>query len=285
MKSACQLLLHRTYKEIWQRGEKYADGGKIEVLGLNEKHIEADVHGINTYITKLEFHGNGIRKSCSCPYIESHSDQAICKHMVAVAIFWDEGRGIVRPSKESIEGLTIPPPEVSRLEIDDPFSNPLDADLDLLRILADETAFHGRPRPHARLPNMPSFNVDEKIPLTLKEVEKAFQQINKWSYRRNYDLYFCSGEMVAAYCEILRIVMKRVVATNPIVAVNIILEAQNFNRKLILEMIDDSNGLHEFSEAHLDAIYKILKKISMSRDGMQILEKKLNEFNKHRDDY
>lgn len=285
MRSACDLLLNKTYEEIWYRGEKYADTGKVKMKHLDNQCIDAIVKGTDKYHVQLEFRSGGIGRKCDCPYMESHSDRAICKHMVAVAIVWDEVRGIGRPTKKEIEAHTIAPPEVSSQEIDYMFQHPLKADLDVLRILADETALGGKPRPHARLPKCPRIDSNSKKPLTLKEVESAFSQIEKWTRRRSYDFYFCSGEMVAAFCEIMRIIKGRLSATPLLLAADILREAQKFHYKLVMELIDDSNGLHTFTEAYLDDIYQDLKKMTVSERDKEVFNQKLEEFDNHRDDY
>jgi len=286
MQSATQLLLNKTNEEIWYRGEKYADGGKVRIVKSNNKEVEAVVRGTKRYIVNLKFAGGGISRQCTCPYADrSSSYRPICKHIVAVAILWDEQQGLERPSKDEVESYTIAPPEISRSEITALYRNPLRADLEKLRILADETALGGRPRPHSRLPNCPKILTKESIPLTVKEVIKAFKEIKRWTNRRLYDSYFCAGEMVAAFCEVMRIIRKRLPATSPITAAEILREAQKFHYRLVMELIDDSEGLHEFTEAHLDDVYEELKKIAVSENEKTVLEQKLQEFEDHQDDY
>lgn len=286
MQSATQLLLNKTNKEIWYRGEKYADEGKVNIVKGDDKEVEAIVRGTKRYIVNLKFAGGGISRQCTCPYADrSSSYRPICKHMVAVAILWDEQQGLERPSKDEVESYTIAPPEISRSEITALYRDPLRADLEKLRILADETALGGRPRPHSRLPNCPKILTKESVPLTAKEVIKAFREIERWTNRRLYDSYFCAGEMVAAFCEVMRIIKKRIPATPPITVAEILREAQKFHYKLILELIDDSEGLHEFTEAYLEDIYQELKKIPVSKNEKIAFKQKLREFDKHRDDY
>lgn len=284
--SACDLLLYRTYEEIWIRGQKYADSNRVEIVTSNDKQVEASVVGTQKYTVNLRFTGGGISKKCNCPFAkDSLPRHSPCKHMVAVAILWDESRGITRPSKEEIEFYTIAPPAISGREIDEMFRQPLKADLEKLRILADETALGGRPRPHSRLPNMPSFNTGLGQPLTIPEIKSAFSEIASWSRRRSYDPYFCSGEMVAAFCEILSIIKMRLAATEPLITAEILLIAQKFHYRLIIDLIDDSNGLHEFTEAYLDDIYQTIKNTDLKNEQKGKITKLLKEFNAHRNDY
>lgn len=277
MESACDLLLYRTYFETWQRGEAYADEGRVKILRSSERLVEALVEGTETYEVKLEFRSGGISRSCSCPVGD------FCKHMVAVAIVWDELRGLKRPDPGEIGNVSVPPPLVSYSDVSKAFRNPLKADLDIIRLASSELGNWSRP--HARLPSMPHFNADEKNPLTVGEMKKAFQSIAGWSNRSRYDFYFCAGEMVAAFCEVMRMVKKRLAATPPLVAAEILREAQKFHYELIMELIDDSDGLHEFTEAHLEDIYQKLKKSEVSDKERETFEDKLEEFDDHRDDY
>ncbi len=199
--------------------------------------------------------------------------------MVAVAIVWDEARRIPRPSKEEIESETIAPPEITKADIHKMYADPLHADLDTLRIAVDE---RGWSRPHARLPQMPSFESNPSIPLKLEEVQKAFLSIQRWSLKRNYDMYFCAGEMVAAYCKVLRLICKRVEMSDIFVVAQILRESQKFHYELIMNLIDDSDGLHVFTEAHLEHLFNIIQ--NQMKDQKEVQEK-LEEFVTHRDDY
>jgi len=284
MKSATDLLITRTYKEIWARGEEYANSGRARIASSNEREVEAFVKGTELYEVHLKFSGGGIGKKCNCPYSrDTSTSHAPCKHMIAVAILWDEIRGIKRPSKDEIEFDTIPPPLVTRSQYVSLFKNPLKADLELLRIAAEEIGSWSRP--HSRLPNMPHFSNNEDEPLSNKEIRKAFREIGSWTNRKRYDYYFCAGEMVAAFCEVMRLVKKRLKVSSPMEAAKILREAQKFHYELVMELIDDSNGLHAFTEAHLEDIFNYIKRMPEAEDERVVLAKTLKEFENHRNDY
>lgn len=253
MKSACLFLLKGTFHEIWNRGESYADKGNVTPVTLDEREIEANVAGTRSYSVNLMFAPNGISKKCDCPYFQKNG--FICKHIVAAAIVWDESRGISRPNQEIISRMTVPLPDLTRSDIDRIYSFPLQADLEHVRILADETALGGHGRAHSRLPKIPKISSDEKQAVTLKEIRKCFTEMRGWARRKNYDPYFCAGEMVAAFCEMLRMVKIRLAASPVLEATQVLLAVQQFNMELVMELIDDSQGLHEFSEAYLDDLY------------------------------
>jgi len=138
VKSATDLLLHKTSEAIWRRGEAYANSHKVHLLQRDEKETDAVAKGTKPYAVHLKFAANGMSRSCTCPY-----QGDVCKHMVATAIVWDEARGLARPSTEDIETATIPPPPVTRAQIHAVFASPLKADLDVLR-LASESRGGGR---------------------------------------------------------------------------------------------------------------------------------------------
>ena len=277
VKLATEMLLYRTYLETWRKGEKYFDDNRVKIINFDEQKIEAKVSGSELYKTSLSFRGGGLSRKCTCPIND------FCKHMVAVAITWDTNRGYGRPSPKTIKDETIPPPLISRIDINKLYQNPLKADLEVLRFASSESGSWSRP--HARLPNAPKFKNDSNLSLTLKETEKAWAEIRRWERRSSYDYYFCAGEMVAAFCEVMKIIKQRLKNTKPIIAADILLSAQKFHLELICELIDDSDGLHIFTEAHLEDLYKKIYKKSINIADEPIIKKKLKYFSEHRDNY
>jgi hypothetical protein len=283
MKSATKMLLNKTGQQIWGRGEVYADNGLVSIKHFNEKEIHARVQGTETYSVKLKFASNGISRACDCPYFAGRG--CICKHIVATAIIWDEKRNIARPSQDIVLQTTVPPPEYTRSDIDRLYSEPLDADLDMLRILPEITALGGRGRRHSDLPKIPKIITGEDQALSPKEMQKCYSEIKRWSKRRLYDPYFCAGEMVAAFCETLKIALRRFPKTPPLDAAEILLGAQEFNHTLIMELIDDSQGLHLFSESHLEDLYSYLRNISVDPHDSEQFEELLTDYEDNRDMY
>jgi len=283
MKSATKMLLNRTHQEIWHRGESYADKDLVGIVNDTDKKVQAVVKGTKEYDIILRFSPRKILINCTCPYFKKNGH--ICKHIVAVAIVWDEKRGISRPSLDVVERGTVPPSGFSRKDINRLFSKPLKADLDELRILPEVTALGGYVRPHSKLPKEPKIISDASNPLTTKELQNCYSQIKKWSHRQAYDPYFCSGEMVAAFCAMLRIIRKRLPVTPALVAVELLLSIQQFNITLVTELVDDSQGLHRFSEAHLDDIYDYLKTLSIDKGEQNQFEAFLTQFEEIRGVY
>ena len=282
--SACALLMKKTYRNVWMRGREYAGKGHVEVVAMNDEHIKAIVKGKESYNVNLSFPASGISKKCTCPYaVGSEARHAACKHMVATAIVWDEDRDIPPPDTKKIEAYTVPPQSAPRAQINKLFTKPLQADLQTLRTLTDERG--GWSRPHSKLPDRPYFSDDEKAPLNIEEVEDAFKEMTKWTHRAKYDPYFCAGEMVAAYCEVIRSVKRRLPVSEPLTVASILLDAQKFHYKLVIQLIDSSDGLHVFTEAHLEDVFKEFKNmVSDSKDKIGLLSI-LNKYEANRNNY
>ena len=277
--SAAHAMLNKTTSEVWRRGEAYADGGKVAVVQWDDRGIEATVAGTSSYQVSLRLAGSGFTRRCTCPYAAS---RGICKHLVAVALAWDARRGLPRPTAQEVEQLTIPPPEISRRQINALFAEPLHADLDLLRSYVESGSWV---REHSRLPNAPRIKNDPAQPISISELERALGTIQRWAERSLYDPYFCAGEMMAAFCEVLRAIRARIGATPPVLAAEVLLVSQQFHRTLVLELIDDSDGLHEFGEAHLDDLLAVMKGRSLPGDQRALVRERLEVFEKGRGDY
>jgi uncharacterized Zn finger protein len=282
VQSAAHAMLEKTTIEIWRRGEAYADGGKVSVVHWDDRGIEATVAGTSSYQVSLHKAPNGFTRRCDCPYAGGSSGKVICKHLVAVALAWDARRGLPRPTLQEVEQLTIPPPEISRRQINALFADPLHADLDLLRAAVEAGSWV---REHNPLPNAPRMKTNPAQPISISELRRAFGTIQRWTNRSLYDLYFCAGEMMAAFCEVLRIIRARIEATPPPVAAEALVVAQRFHRTLVLELIDDSDGLHIFGEAHLDGLFAAIKNRTVPPDQRAIVQKQLKSFEAGRGDY
>lgn len=241
MKSATEFLLYRTNLKTWERGQKYADEGKFHIREADSKHIKGVAFGTQEYEVELRFQSGGISKKCTCPVND------ICKHMVGLAIVWDEMQGITRPSQNEVKETVIPPPLITRHDINKAYRNPLFANLDVIRLASSEMGNWSRP--HAKLPAKPKQMADKKP--TKELVEKWCSTIRKWANRKDYDIYFCAGEMTAAFCEIARYTKTKWHEIKELEKTEIIKILKTFEDELIFELIDDSDGLHFFTSEHI----------------------------------
>lgn len=256
-KSAAEILLPRTYKEVWKRGEFYVSAKKVKIIKANEQEAKIAVNGEKKYNIFLRFSGNKIIKQCDCAYSKDGPQaRPACKHMVAGAIYWDESRGILRPNKKDIDSHTLASAPISRQGIINLFKNPLKADLDKVRIIAEYSSW--RPQPHARLPNMPKINQDARRALSMIEVKKALLEMEKWTERSLYDPYFCAGEMSAAFCEFLDVIKKRAGKTASKEIILIVALCVNWFYRKFNKLIDGIEGVWIFPPVRIGNLTHIL---------------------------
>jgi hypothetical protein len=95
--------IRRTRPRIFRRGKKYAKDEKVSLKECDNKEATAVVSGSKAYNVSLQFRGNGISRSCTCPYAKKRDSQAVCKHMVATAIVWDQKRDRPVPNNALVE--------------------------------------------------------------------------------------------------------------------------------------------------------------------------------------
>ena len=251
--SACGLLLPLVQEHIWHRGWDYADSGVVFITKDTDTRCEGKVRGSRDYTVVLSITAGKVSARCNCPYAKSGDN---CKHMAAMAIMWDEKNGIKRPSETVVgkkAGKEIQPADdFSEIE-----SAPLTVNLNLLRRAVDY--YVRSSRPHAILPDRPEGDWDESKSLKPAEVRKIFSGIRAWSRAKNYDPYFCAGEMLAGYCEAVRNIKKRLVKTRPEDAAKILMMSAVFLQDLIYRMIDSSDGTWMAATAHLNDLHQSLK--------------------------
>lgn len=247
-RSYSRVLLGRVEKTWWERGATYAREGRVGEVVRDLKGVGAVVRGTKAYHVRVAWYGNGISTHCTCPI---GGPKAVCKHVIALAIVADEANGLAPPDEEEVELGAIPPPLVSRTQIQKMYDDPLNANLEVLRMAASESG--GWSRPHARLPQAPQLPAGEAA-LDAAAVERAFREIRRWTRRRSFDPYFCAGEIMAAFCEVLRACRGRWENTPSDVAAEILKTAADFHREMLEGLIDDSDGNHVFGSAHLRAL-------------------------------
>ena len=172
---------------------------------------------------------------------------------------------------------------ISPAQFEAAYSDPVRANLDVLRVAAMAFAMRTS-RKHEKLPRAPAFKSDPDTPVSPSEFGRATRTIEKWSTRAGYDPYFCAGEMMAAYCEVLRLTILRAPATPPSVLAELLLAAQAFHYRLI-ELIDTSNGDHVFSDAHLDELRTAFDRDGVTGPHAPEVETALEEFDEMAGDY
>ncbi|MEK7185536.1 MAG: SWIM zinc finger family protein [Patescibacteria group bacterium] len=260
MFSFTRIILSETYQEIYGRGLEYYKKDRSKILSTTNNSCSAIVKGTDTYTVQLGFRKIGSPKyDCSCQYMVSQTrNKNPCKHIIATSLAWDVMRKVSIPDQDSVGSLSIAPSEISHKDLQIAYGNPLQADLKVIRIAADELGTWSRP--HARLPDIPKV-CKEKI-VSMSGIKNGLAEIRLWSHKSTYDLYFCAGEMVAAFCELVRWAKSHIVEVEINEKVEIIELITHFHKELIFELIDDSEGLHIFTEAHADDLIETIMKDS-----------------------
>ncbi|MEW5796250.1 MAG: SWIM zinc finger family protein [Candidatus Zixiibacteriota bacterium] len=281
MKPATAMLLTQTDRDVWMRGEQYARTGRVEIESHDDRRVQATVLGTESYDVTLKYVANGISRTCECAYFNRTG--YVCKHIVAAAICWDQLRGLAVPDKALVDKAAPKTTTIPRRAINSLFERPLDADLLLLRDVPDITALGGRGRPHSDLPEAPRALSVFGERLVRAEVKKCFTEIKSWSRRRAYDPYFCAGEMIAAFCEVMRTVRADVGTAPPLVVAQILLDAQEFHRTLVMELIDDSLGLRSISTAYLEDTFESLSQVAVGDKDAGQMKKLLRDFERARE--
>jgi hypothetical protein len=258
--SFSRIILSDTEMQVYYRGLEYADKKKIKIKKLFNNACLAEAIGSDIYAVGLGFNRAGSPKySCSCPYYQEHN--IVCKHIIGAALVWDRGREVPDPDDETVKNLSIPESPIIRKGINNAYEDPLEANLDIIRYAADE--FKGS-RCHAKLPFAPQVCL-----LSPGDIKKGITEIKSWARRSSYDPYFCAGEMVAGFCELIRSVRKSLGRFSSEELVVVAEQLSGYHHELITGTIDDSDGLHEFSEAHLaDLFNEILCRPSLT--GAQV---------------
>lgn len=67
----------------WERGQQYANAGRVVHLDTDREQIIAQVQGSEVYEVRFWLRGNQLQYSCSCP---AAAEGAFCKHCVAVGL-------------------------------------------------------------------------------------------------------------------------------------------------------------------------------------------------------
>ena len=141
-------------------------------------------------------------------------------------------------------------------------------------------------RAHLRLPLRPPFSQEIEKSVSLSETRRAFREIARWTRRDGYDQYFCGGEVVAAFCEVMRLLFRRAKNSHPKILADVLLESQSFHENILDEMVDVRDGIEVFGSSHLDELYRLIdidtKK--MNQSDRAYVEKQLAIFDERADE-
>ena len=222
------------------------------------------------YSVTFKFRKSGLVYGCSCPYSEG-----ICKHIIAVAIVWDEQHGFKRLNQDLIKACIASSPPISRREVESFYSKPLKADLEKVRIMGDYL-LKSKKR-HAILPKRPKIDTDINKPQELTKIQSAFKEMESWARKPSYDPYYCSGEMAAAFSELLEIIASRVPSSPPDTTILIMAHCIDWYYRGFNQIVDGSDGVWIFPQVRIGKIVTQLRKSNPDCVAWQEFNRIVNE--------
>lgn len=268
--SLAEYILENITDEIYYRGLDYAKEERVEVIEEKPKSLSAFVEGSKRYTVEFRQGPKYTKGYCDCPYFESNDDY--CKHIAAVAIFYDWSRKIDPPNAQKIDQLTLEIDKNFHQKIKAMFENPLNADLEFLAKVSDHSSWGVKP--HAKIP-VHSVISDNPKNLTTVELIKGLKEISRIMSRSTFHHYFCAGEISTVFAKTLDVVIVRLRHTQ----VNIVLKI--FELCVVyyyeyLQLIDGSDGVWQIPQARLAVIYKVVKDKGVTLEQFAKARKSLN---------
>src|SRR3989339_939144 len=265
--SLTRYILYNTTEDIFWRGVDYVNKNKVDRIEESEKIISTTIIGSNEYLVEFRQGLKYLKGHCSCPYASMNEDY--CKHIVALALAWDEKKGISPPDQKEVEKNCLQINYDFGKKVDQMFNDPLNADLKFLAIASDYVT---SARPHAKIPIKTTIT-NAKEELSLKKVQLGLQKIENLTNNRNYDPYFCAGEISAVFCLTLDSIIKKLTTVPKGFQIKIIIECTVFYYNQYLQIIDSSDGIHQIPFARLQKMVNDY----ISRDQETEIAKILNQ--------
>lgn len=256
--------------EIYYRGLDYAEEERVKIIDEKPKSLSAFVEGSKRYTVEFRQGQKYIKGYCDCPYSKSHDDY--CKHIAAVAIFYDWSRKLDPPNAQKVDELTLEIDKNFHQKVKEMFDDPLNADLEFLAKASDYSPWGVKP--HAKIP-VHSVISDSPKNLTTVELIKGLKEISRIISRSTFDHYFCAGEISAVFAKTLDTVVVRLKHTQVNIALKIF-ELCVVYYYQYLESIDGSDGVWEIPQARLPVIYQIVKDKGVSAEQFAKARENLN---------
>ncbi|EKD56376.1 MAG: hypothetical protein ACD_58C00210G0005 [uncultured bacterium] len=265
--SLTRYILDNTTEDIFWRGVDYVNKNKVNRIEESEKIISTTITGSNEYLVEFRQGPKYLKGHCSCPYASMNEDY--CKHIVALAAAWDEKKGISPPDQKEVEKNCLQINYDFGKKVDQMFNDPLNADLKFLAIASDYVT---SARPHAKIPIKTTIT-NAKEELSLRKAQLGLQKIENLTNNRNYDPYFCAGEISAVFCLTLDSIINKLTTVPKGFQIKIIIECTVFYYNQYLQIIDSSDGIHQIPFARLQKMANDY----ISRDQETEIAKILNQ--------
>jgi hypothetical protein len=267
--SLSRYILPNTSEPIFWRGVEYAKQKRVKETAEDDKTLSAIVAGSEPYQVELRKGTKYVTGYCSCPYA---SREDYCKHVVALAVYWDQQKGIDLPTKEEVEETCVQIEYGFGRKIEAMFQRPLHADLQLLATASDYGTWV---RPHAKIAIQSPFK-HSSASFTKELLQTAFHKIARLGQRAAFDPYFCAGEVSAVLSLAYDDIIKRLVAASKEDFLEVVAECIIFYYTEYLQMIDGSDGVWQIPLARIHLMMQELKQRDMTPTEKEGLRNILN---------
>jgi hypothetical protein len=84
---------------------------------------------------------------------------------------------------------------------------------------------------------------------------KARSEIRTWMRKSNFDPYFCAGEVMAWFCEVVRWIEENISTMEVHELPSAATLITEFYAEIIYDTIDGSDGIHVFGDAYLEHLF------------------------------
>ncbi len=93
---------HLANEASFERGERYFEEGRVEIIEASERRVKAVVEGTYNYTVEVDL-DEGISATCTCPYDWG----GYCKHIVAVllAMAKDDVKAMMAKGESELENI------------------------------------------------------------------------------------------------------------------------------------------------------------------------------------
>jgi hypothetical protein len=246
--SLSRYILANTTEDIFWRGVEYAKEGRVEKLKKENKRLSAVVQGSSLYEVEFRQGPKHAKGYCTCPYA---LNEDYCKHVVALAVYWDLQKNIGFPHKEEVRNSALHIEYGFGKKVEALYRDPLHADL---QFLADASNYGSWVRPHAKIPLRFPLAQSSKA-ISLGELRLALKSVAGLSSRSRYDSYFCAGEVSALLSLCYDVVIKRLEHAEKKEYLNILSECIIFYYNTYLNLIDGSDGVWQIPFARIQLMF------------------------------
>jgi len=267
--SLSRYILGNTSENIFWRGIEYVRQKRVKGLQEEYKKLSALVAGSQNYHVEFRQGPKYVKGYCTCPYA---LNEDYCKHVVALAVYWDLQRHIDLPDEQEVRDSCVEIEYGFGKKVEQLYHDPLHADL---QFLASASDYGSSMRPHAKIPLTPPIRENAK-PMRFKEVSVGLQKVSRLAHRSRYDPYFCAGEISAVLSLAYDAIIKRIEHASKKEYLAILAECIMFYYNTYLQMIDGSDGVWQIPLARIQLMFGEMENRGVTKEEREMLRNNLN---------